>query len=164
MSATASLCMRETRTLSRPPDRFNPLVRLNQPSAMSFYTVWRGIRPSARHGTAQRRGGRRALGAAPAHGRGDGGGGCVDGTAADALGKTDGGGRARQYAMGRQDLPAANIQTALEQISCVPVLRTLRRQLAVSQAHCREAYPVQGGRSLDPRRRDHATLTRSKGY
>jgi hypothetical protein len=65
---------------------------------------------------------------------------------------------------GRQDLPAANIQTALEQISCVPVLRTLRRQLAGSQAHYREAYPVQGGRSLDPRRRDHATLTRSKGY
>jgi hypothetical protein len=65
---------------------------------------------------------------------------------------------------GRQDLPAANIQTALEQISSVPVLRTLRRQLAGSQAHDREAYPVQGGRSLDPRRRDHATLTRSKGY
>jgi hypothetical protein len=65
---------------------------------------------------------------------------------------------------GRPDLPAANIQTALEQISCVSVLRTLRRQLAWSQAHYREAYPVQGGRSLDPRRRDHVTLARSKGY
>jgi hypothetical protein len=31
--------------------------------------------------------------------------------------------------LGRQDLTVANIEGALEQISCVPVLRTLRRQL-----------------------------------
>jgi hypothetical protein len=41
---------------------------------------------------------------------------------------------------GRQDLTAANIQSALEQISCVPVLRTLRRQLAGGQVHYQEAY------------------------
>jgi hypothetical protein len=65
---------------------------------------------------------------------------------------------------GRQDLTHANTQTALEQIPCVPVLRTLRPQLAGSQAHYREAYPVRGGLSLDPRWRDHAMLTRSKSY
>jgi hypothetical protein len=41
---------------------------------------------------------------------------------------------------GRQDLTAANIQSALEQISCVPVLRALWRQLAGGQVHYREAY------------------------
>ena len=30
--------------------------------------------------------------------------------------------------LGRQDLTAANVESALAQISCVPVLRTLRRQ------------------------------------
>jgi hypothetical protein len=38
------LLMRETRTSSRPPDRLNPLTRLMQPSAMSFYTVWHLVR------------------------------------------------------------------------------------------------------------------------
>jgi transposase-like protein len=42
--------------------------------------------------------------------------------------------------LGRNDLSVANIQSALEQISCVPVLRTLRRQLAAGQAHYQEAY------------------------
>jgi hypothetical protein len=46
VNATACLPMRETRMLSRPPDRFTPLVRLIQPSARSFYTVWRGVRRS----------------------------------------------------------------------------------------------------------------------
>ena len=34
-----------------------------------------------------------------------------------------------QARLGRHDLSAANIESALEQISCVPVLRVLRRQL-----------------------------------
>ncbi len=37
--------------------------------------------------------------------------------------------------LGRQDLTAANVESALEQISCVPVLRTRRRQLAAGQVH-----------------------------
>ena len=42
--------------------------------------------------------------------------------------------------LGRTDLTAANIQGALEQISCVPVLRTLRRQLAAGQVHYQEGW------------------------
>jgi transposase-like protein len=42
--------------------------------------------------------------------------------------------------LGRNDLSIANIRSALEQISCGPVLRTLRRQLAVGQVHYQEAY------------------------
>lgn len=42
--------------------------------------------------------------------------------------------------LGRTDLTAANIEGALEQISCVPVLRTLRRQLAAGQVHYQEAW------------------------
>jgi hypothetical protein len=36
---------------------------------------------------------------------------------------------------GRQDLTAAKVESALEQISCVPVRRTLRRQLEAGQGH-----------------------------
>jgi transposase-like protein len=42
--------------------------------------------------------------------------------------------------LGRQDLTVANIECALEQISCVPVLRTLRRQLEVGHVRYQEAY------------------------
>ena len=42
--------------------------------------------------------------------------------------------------LGRQDLTAANIESALEQISCVPVLRTLRRQLEAGHVRYQEAY------------------------
>ena len=42
--------------------------------------------------------------------------------------------------LGRQDLTAANIQSALEKISCVHVLRTLRRQVAGGHAHYQEAH------------------------
>jgi hypothetical protein len=42
--------------------------------------------------------------------------------------------------LGWKDLTAANIEGALAQISCVPVLRTLRRQLAKGQAHYQKAY------------------------
>jgi transposase-like protein len=42
--------------------------------------------------------------------------------------------------LGRQDLTVANLQSALEQISCVPVLRTLRRQLEAGNVHYQEAY------------------------
>ena len=41
--------------------------------------------------------------------------------------------------LGRKDLTAANVESALEQISCVPVLRTLRRQLEAGQVHYQEA-------------------------
>src|SRR5262245_58252021 len=41
--------------------------------------------------------------------------------------------------LGRQDLTAANVESALEQISCVPVRRTLRRQLEAGQVHYQEA-------------------------
>ena len=41
--------------------------------------------------------------------------------------------------LGRDDLTAANIESALEQISCVPVLRTLRRQLEVGAVQYQEA-------------------------
>jgi transposase-like protein len=42
--------------------------------------------------------------------------------------------------LGRDDLTAANIESALEQISCVPVLRTLRRQLAAGHVQYQEAW------------------------
>lgn len=42
--------------------------------------------------------------------------------------------------LGRQDLTVANIECALEQISCVPVLRTLRRQLEAGHVRYQEAY------------------------
>jgi hypothetical protein len=42
--------------------------------------------------------------------------------------------------LGRQDLTVANVQSALEQISCVPVLRTLHRQLAAGTVPSQEAY------------------------
>src|SRR6266436_7541604 len=42
--------------------------------------------------------------------------------------------------LSRQDLTVANIEGALEQISCVPVLRTLRRQLEAGTVHYQEAY------------------------
>jgi hypothetical protein len=41
--------------------------------------------------------------------------------------------------LGRKDLTAANIEGALEQISCVPVLRTLRRQLEAGTVQYHEA-------------------------
>jgi len=40
----------------------------------------------------------------------------------------------------RTDLTAANMEGALEQISCVPVQRTLRRQLTTGQVHYQEAW------------------------
>ena len=42
--------------------------------------------------------------------------------------------------LGRDDLTAANIERALEQISCVPVRRTLRRQLAAGHVPYQEAW------------------------
>ena len=42
--------------------------------------------------------------------------------------------------LGRHDLTAANIEGALEQISCVPVLRTLRRQLEAGHVQYQEAW------------------------
>jgi hypothetical protein len=42
--------------------------------------------------------------------------------------------------LGRQDLTVANIECALAQISCVPVLRTLRRQLEAGHVRYQEAY------------------------
>src|SRR6266852_798888 len=42
--------------------------------------------------------------------------------------------------LSRQDLTVANIEGALEQISRVPVLRTLRRQLEAGTVHYQEAY------------------------
>jgi transposase-like protein len=42
--------------------------------------------------------------------------------------------------LSRPDLTVANIEGALEQISCVPVLRTLRRQLEAGQVHDQEAW------------------------
>jgi len=42
--------------------------------------------------------------------------------------------------LGRDDLTAANIDSAVEQISCVPVLKTVRRQLEVGHVQYREAY------------------------
>jgi hypothetical protein len=44
--------------------------------------------------------------------------------------------------LGRCDLTVANIESALEQISCVPVLRTLRRQLAAGHVQYHEASLV----------------------
>jgi transposase-like protein len=41
--------------------------------------------------------------------------------------------------LGRDDLTVANIENALEQISCVPVLRTLRRQLEAGAIQYQEA-------------------------
>jgi len=45
-----------------------------------------------------------------------------------------------QQRVARQDLSAANLESALEQISCVPVLRTLRRQFEAGQVHYAEAW------------------------
>jgi len=45
-----------------------------------------------------------------------------------------------QARLGRDDLTVANIECALEQISCVPVLRTLRRQLETGHVHYQEAW------------------------
>src|SRR5712691_7733020 len=45
-----------------------------------------------------------------------------------------------QQQLDRHDLSAANIESALEQIACVPVLRTLRRQLEAGQVHYQEAW------------------------
>ena len=42
--------------------------------------------------------------------------------------------------LGRDDLTAANIESALEQISCGPVLRTLRRQLAAGHVQYQEEW------------------------
>jgi hypothetical protein len=42
--------------------------------------------------------------------------------------------------LGRRDLTRAHIDGALEQISCVPVLRTLRWQMAAGQIHYQEAW------------------------
>ena len=44
-----------------------------------------------------------------------------------------------QARLSRQDLTVANIECALEQISCVPVLRTLRRQLETGTIQYQEA-------------------------
>jgi transposase-like protein len=44
-----------------------------------------------------------------------------------------------QARLARQDLSVANIECALEQISCVPVLRTLRRQLETGTIQYQEA-------------------------
>ena len=44
-----------------------------------------------------------------------------------------------QVRLSRQDLTVANIECALEQISCVPVLRTLRRQLETGTIQYQEA-------------------------
>jgi len=41
--------------------------------------------------------------------------------------------------LGRHDLTVANIEGALAQIACVPVLRTLRRQLEAGHAQYPEA-------------------------
>src|SRR5262249_2862335 len=45
-----------------------------------------------------------------------------------------------QRRLGRLDLTAANVECALEQISCVPVLRVLRRQFETGQVHYQEAW------------------------
>jgi transposase-like protein len=45
-----------------------------------------------------------------------------------------------QQRLACQDLRVANLESALEQISCVPVLRTLRRQLEAGQVHYAEAW------------------------
>src|SRR5262249_17948786 len=45
-----------------------------------------------------------------------------------------------QARLERHDLSVANIERALEQISCVPVLRTRRRQLEAGQVHYHEAH------------------------
>ncbi len=45
-----------------------------------------------------------------------------------------------QARLGRDDVTIAHVECALEQISCVPVLRTLRRQLATGHVHSHEAW------------------------
>ena len=45
-----------------------------------------------------------------------------------------------QDRLDRHDLSVANIESALEQISCVPVLRVLRRQLETGQVQYQEAW------------------------
>jgi hypothetical protein len=42
--------------------------------------------------------------------------------------------------LGRNDLRVVHIEDALEQLSCVPVLRTLRRQLEAGHGSSQEAY------------------------
>jgi hypothetical protein len=42
--------------------------------------------------------------------------------------------------LGRHDLTVANIESALEQIACGPVLRALRRQLEAGHVQCQEAW------------------------
>jgi hypothetical protein len=42
--------------------------------------------------------------------------------------------------LGRDDLTVATMESALEQISCVPILRTLRRQLDAGTRQYQEAY------------------------
>jgi transposase-like protein len=45
-----------------------------------------------------------------------------------------------QARLGRHDLSVANIKSALEQLSCVPVLRVLRRQLETGHVQYQEAW------------------------
>src|SRR5262245_34707602 len=45
-----------------------------------------------------------------------------------------------QARLDRHDLSVANIESALEQISCVPVLRVLRRQLETGHVQYHEAW------------------------
>jgi hypothetical protein len=45
-----------------------------------------------------------------------------------------------QKRLGRNELNAAHIESALEPIACVPVLRTLRRQLEAGQVPSHEAW------------------------
>jgi len=45
-----------------------------------------------------------------------------------------------QARLDRHDLSVANIESALEQISCVPVLRVLRRQLETGHVQYQEAW------------------------
>jgi hypothetical protein len=44
--------------------------------------------------------------------------------------------------LGREDLTVTNLESALEQIPCVPVLRALRRQLVAGHVQYQEAYPL----------------------
>jgi transposase-like protein len=61
--------------------------------------------------------------------------------------------------LGRQDLTVANIEGALEQISCVPVLRTLRGQLEAGHVQYQEAYLLtQMLESLSPPAGRYASL------
>jgi hypothetical protein len=56
-----------------------------------------------------------------------------------------------QAQLSRHDLSAADVESALEQIACVPVLRTLRRQLEAGTVPYPEAHLVRESReSLAP--------------